>query len=128
MAAALGRTHADFARHFNLRNRACGHVWQSRYFSCPLDDAHLWTAMAYVERNPVRARMVEHADRFRWSSAAVRLGLRPNRGLVDLQPWGAQYSRDEWKEVLESSVHEEALGGGFRKQVSGAGRWAAGIL
>ena len=32
MASALGRTHADFARHFNFRHRACGHVWQARYF------------------------------------------------------------------------------------------------
>ena len=110
MAAVLGRTHADFARHFNLRKRACGHVWQSRYFSCPLDDAHLWTAIAYVERNPVRARMVEHAERFRWSSAAVRLGLRPDRGLLNLERWGVHYSREEWKEVLESSVEEEAFG------------------
>jgi len=35
MASALGRTHADFARHFNLRRRTCGHVWQARFFSCP---------------------------------------------------------------------------------------------
>jgi hypothetical protein len=27
MSVALGRTHADFARHFNLKRRACGHVW-----------------------------------------------------------------------------------------------------
>src|SRR5690348_4676764 len=27
MAVALGRTHADFARYFNFRARACGHVW-----------------------------------------------------------------------------------------------------
>ena len=39
MASALGRTHADFARHFNLRGRTCGHVWQAR-FSCPLEAGH----------------------------------------------------------------------------------------
>ncbi len=54
--------------------------------------------------------MVEHAERFRWSSAAVRLGLRPDRELVNLERWGVQYSREEWKEVLESSVEEEAFG------------------
>src|SRR5437660_12169990 len=28
MAAALGRTHADYARYFNFRRRAWRHVWQ----------------------------------------------------------------------------------------------------
>jgi putative transposase len=110
LAAAVGRTQAEFARHFNLRQRSCGHVWQSRYFSCPLDDPHLWTAMAYVERNPVRARIVEQAERFPWSSAAERLGVGPNRGLVDLRRWRSQYTREQWKEALESSVQEEAFG------------------
>ncbi|MGA3190447.1 MAG: transposase [Bryobacteraceae bacterium] len=64
MASALGRTHADFARHFNLRGRTCGHVWQARFFSCPLESAHLWRAAAYVERNPSRARIVKHPGEY----------------------------------------------------------------
>ncbi len=54
MAQAMGRTNADFARYYNLRKRSRGHVWQARYHSTPLDASHLWRAMAYVERNPVR--------------------------------------------------------------------------
>ena len=27
----------DFARYYNLRKRSCGHVWQARYHSTPLD-------------------------------------------------------------------------------------------
>jgi hypothetical protein len=38
---------------------ACeSNFWQNRYYSCPLDRIHQWTALAYVERNPVRAGMV----------------------------------------------------------------------
>jgi putative transposase len=48
MARALGRTHADYARYFDVKRGTCGHVWQARYYSCPLDEAHLWTAIAYV--------------------------------------------------------------------------------
>ena len=110
MAVVLGRTHADFARHFNLRKRACGHVWQARYYSCPLDEAHLWRAMAYIERNPVRARMVERAEWFPWSSAPVRLGIGVDRGLVEWEPWRAEYTADRWREVLATSVDEEAFG------------------
>jgi putative transposase len=58
LARALGRTHADFACHFNIGQQSCGHVWQARFYSCPLDLPHLWRAMAYVERNPVRACLI----------------------------------------------------------------------
>ena len=70
LADGLGRTHANYARHFNLRTRGCGHVWQARFFSCPLDARHLWRAMAYVERNPVKAGLVDRATAWLHSSAA----------------------------------------------------------
>jgi putative transposase len=110
MATALGRTHADFARNFNLRRRSCGHVWQARYFSCPLDGAHLWRATAYVERNPVRAGLVQQAERYRWSSARARLGLDPGDPVLELDAWRAEYTRAQWLEALDTSVDEEAFG------------------
>lgn len=110
LSRALGRTHADFARHFNLRRRTCGHVWQARFFSCPLDGAHLWRAMAYVERNPVRAGIVVDAVKYRWSSATAHLtGFDPD-ALLDLSAWRREYDPQRWKCVLESSVGEEELG------------------
>lgn len=110
MASALGRTHADFARHFNLRHRTCGHVWQARFFSCPLEGAHLWRAAAYVERNPSRARIVDHPGDYPWSSAPVHLGLAANPGLLDLSAWQAEYTRDRWRTVLQLGADEEAFG------------------
>ena len=38
-------------------------------FTSPLDDAYLWAAVRYVERSPVRAGMVKHAENYRWPSA-----------------------------------------------------------
>jgi putative transposase len=110
MASALGRTHADFARHFNLMRRTCGHVWQARFFSCPLEPAHLWRAAAYIERNPVRARIVEHAWQYAWSSASTHVGLTANPGFLDLSAWQAEYTQQRWSEVLEAGVEEEAFG------------------
>ena len=109
LAGALGRTHAGYARHFNLRTRGCGHVWQARFFSCPLDGAHLWRAMAYVERNPVRAGMVERAEQHRWSSAAAHLTGRDSGGLLDLGEWQRQFGPRRWQRVLGTSLGEEAL-------------------
>ena len=52
LPSALGRTHADYAKHFNIARRTCGHVWQARYFSCPMDRWHCWRAMAYESAIP----------------------------------------------------------------------------
>jgi putative transposase len=108
MSAALRLTHADFARHFNLKHRTCGHVWQARYFSCPLDRAHFWKAMAYVELNPVRAGLVDRPEEFRWSSAAPRLG-RTSPKFLKHSPWGEEFTAGEWQALLRS-IDEDAFG------------------
>jgi putative transposase len=48
-------THGTYAVMFNRKYGFSGHLWQARFYSCILDDAHLWHAVRYVERNPVRA-------------------------------------------------------------------------
>lgn len=110
LARTLGQAHRDFARHFNIVRQTCGHVWQARFFSCPLDGIHLWRAVAYVERNPVRAGLVREAGQYRWSSAAAHLtGMPDPKGLLDLGPWAQEYTPERWRMVLASSVAEEAL-------------------
>jgi putative transposase len=106
MARTPGRTHADYARHFNLQHRACGHVWQARFFSCPLDEAHLWRAMAYVERNPVRAGLVGDALLWNWSSARAHCGCPNEWELADAD--NGVYDTERWMKVLRTSVGEEA--------------------
>ncbi|MDZ7640067.1 MAG: transposase [Bryobacterales bacterium] len=58
MATAFRKAHANYSRWLNVRLRRCGHVWQNRYFSCPLDPAHLAYAMRYVEFNRAPRRVV----------------------------------------------------------------------
>jgi putative transposase len=49
-----------------------GHVWQGRFKSPVIqDDDHLLTVLRYIEANPLRARMVEAAGNYRWSSFAA---------------------------------------------------------
>ena len=59
-----------YAQRINRAFGWYGHLWQGRFYSSPLDDAHLWQALRYVERNPVRAGMVQYARDYTWSSAA----------------------------------------------------------
>jgi putative transposase len=75
-----------------------GHLWQGRFYSSPLDNVHLWRALAYVERNPVRARLVRRAWRWPWSSAAAHAGK------------GADASDAAGSEGLAAGVDADAVG------------------
>jgi putative transposase len=46
-----------------------GRLWQGRYKAFAIqDDHHLLAVLRYVERNPLRANLVAHAEDWRWSS------------------------------------------------------------
>ena len=109
LAVALGAAHTDYARWINLRLGETGHFWQSRYFSCPLDGAHQWEALRYVELNPVRAGLVKSAIEWPWSSAVAHLVESDTRGLVDLVDWKRRWSADTWRRTLEHGVADAAL-------------------
>lgn len=114
LANAIGRTHFRYSQYINQFHGRSGHLWQGRFHSCALDEAHYGNAMHYVERNPVRARMVRKPWRYPWSSAAVHVGEARDDGLLDLAPW-REYFGDEtrWRRILEQGV-EEAFAEKFR--------------
>jgi putative transposase len=55
--------------HAFRRNAGTGHVYQGRFKSFPIqEDEHFLAVCRYVERNPLRADLVERAEEWRWSS------------------------------------------------------------
>jgi putative transposase len=76
LAATLKPVHLRYAQHVNWTHNQTGRLWQGRFFSCPLDEAHCLAAIRYVERNPVRAGLVREAETYPFSSAAGHVGLR----------------------------------------------------
>ena len=109
LAQAIGRTHFLYTRYINRLHERSGHLWQNRFFSCALDESHLWTAARYVERNPVRARIVRLPWRYRWSSAAVHTGHSKDRvGLLDLETWSREWTPRRWERALQDEEHEAA--------------------
>lgn len=103
--------HMRYAQRINRARGWKGHLWQGRFFSSPLDEAYLWAAVRYVERNPVRAGMERRAEDYRWSSAAAHCGkrldslLNPESGLSrkfsEIEDWPAWLAEgDEAEELL----------------------------
>ena len=61
----------------HAKYQTTGRLWQGRFkaFLCQADQ-HLLTLMRYVERNALRARLVERAEDWRWGSLAWRAARR----------------------------------------------------
>jgi putative transposase len=74
LAKTFSIAHMRYAQYFNRKRKGSGHLWQGRFFSYVLDETYLMAAMRYVERNPVRAKMVEKPWQWEWSSAAAHVG------------------------------------------------------
>jgi putative transposase len=60
--------HRHYTGYINARLRVTGHLWQGRFSSVAMDEAHFVTALRYVALNPVRARLVARAEDWPWSS------------------------------------------------------------
>jgi putative transposase len=103
LAKAVGRTHFHYTQYVNRMHGRSGHLWQNRFFSCPLGETHLHQAMAYVERNPVKARMHRKAWRYPWSSAAWHVGEQPSPDIA-LSDWPVPPS--DWRETLTQADDE----------------------
>src|SRR5262245_59334795 len=60
------------ARRYHKHYHSSGHVWQGRFKAFPIEeDDYLLAVLRYVERNPVRAELVEQAQDWGWSSAGA---------------------------------------------------------
>ncbi len=107
--AALSRTlrdtHGAYASYLNRRDGSSGHLWQGRFFSSVLDEAHLWAAVRYVERNPVRAGLVAEAAEYPWSSAAAHVWGTPDPLLSgEFPPPGVITNWGDWLQDEEEPV------------------------
>jgi putative transposase len=110
LARALGRTHYFHSRSINTLHGRSGHLWQNRFFSCPLDEGHYWAAARYLERNPVRAKMVKKAEQYAWSSARAHVTGKDRLGVLNLRDWPLSWTGSDWRQQLAAAEDEATLG------------------
>jgi len=105
LAKTFNTVHMRYAQYMNRKAKVNGHLWQGRFFSCVLDEAHLYRAIRYVERNPVRAKMVNHAWEYPWSSAKAHVG-EGGQPPIELSRRVDFVKQEEWKEYLTEGDEE----------------------
>jgi putative transposase len=84
LAVLLRRVHGRYAQYCNPR--------------CGRSGSHLWAAIAYVERNPVRAGLMNRPGDCPWSSAAAHLTGADPSGVLDML-WWRHESPAAWAEA-----------------------------
>jgi putative transposase len=112
LSRTLHYVHGRFASFVNVDLDRNGHLWQNRYYSCPIDPSGVDPVAAYVELNPVRAGMTARAEHFPWSSARVHTGLAHDTyGILDIDWWTARaWNSQSWKAYLRTTHGtEEAI-------------------
>jgi len=81
-----------FSLRHHLRYGTCGRLWQGRFKAFPIEeDGHLLTVMRYVERNALRAGLVDRAEAWPWGSLAWR---QASEGESPLDPPPVQLPSD----------------------------------
>jgi putative transposase len=107
---ALHHAHTSYSTYFNTKYGFKGHAWEERAQMCAMDEFYMWNAIRYVERNPVRAGMVERAEDYLWSGAAAHCGLRDDILLdANFPPPGAIENWSEWLRIDHSEEERRQI-------------------
>ncbi|MBU0683401.1 MAG: transposase [Candidatus Omnitrophota bacterium] len=110
-------TQMCYTQYFNKKYKKVGHLWQSRFFSCPLDEQHSYIVTQYIELNPIRAQLVKNLEDWKWSSARDHLNieqgiisLSPSKKVLDPQNWREDLKLEPSKELIETINKHTLLG------------------
>ena len=98
----LTQTHAQ-RWHAHSHNVGTGHLYQGRFKSFPVQhDDHLYSVCRYVERNALRADLVERAEDWAWGSLWERMHGAGRARL--LSPWPVPFPLDWVGQVTEAEL------------------------
>lgn len=82
-----------YGRWYKSQFKYWGHVWQGRYKSPRVaEESYYLEAGRYIERNPLRAKMVQNLKDYPWSSYSFYAFGEPN-SLLDEDPYYANLGK-----------------------------------
>jgi len=128
LRAFAGGIQQVYAQYCHRRYGTSGVFWQGRYKSKPVEiGTYLVRCGRYVERNPVRAGIVESAWDYRWSSAGHYVSGREDE-LSDRNEYVfpgemSQQQREEYGRILSSVEDDEWMAAQKQRSVLGSERF-----
>ncbi len=95
--------HMRYSQYINKQQKTTGILWQGHFFSSALDDKYNYYAFAYVENNPVKAKMVEKATDYIYSSAKHHAGMTVNKMITN---YNIGIKQSEYLVYLQNMFHQ----------------------
>ena len=93
-------------RRYHRHYGTSGHVWQGRFKAFPIQqDAHLLMVLRYIEANPLRAGLVDRAEKWSWSS----LGAPPSQGGGDVLYQWPVARPSNWAQTVNQAISNTGL-------------------
>lgn len=109
LSKAIQFINEKYSKYFNKKYERYGHLWQGRYKSYPLfDDAHFWIVAKYIERNPIKANMVQdmgvykYQSYFQWKYKHNYFGLLNNSIIFEM-------TLDEYADYISNEMGKNAI-------------------
>jgi REP element-mobilizing transposase RayT len=102
LALGMRQMNGVYTQLFNKRHGRTGHLFQGRYKAILIQkDSHLLEVCRYVVLNPVRAKMVEKPDDWKWSSYLATAGRVTSHSSLTTDWVLGQFSRKRGKAEKE---------------------------
>ena len=115
-ARGLAEAHRKYTSLINIREDWKGYLWQGRFISYPLDEAHCYAAVRYIERNPVRAGLVARAEEYPWSSAHAHVQASADALLStcplesSIPDWARYLGQEDMEQNIKEFAEHETTG------------------
>jgi len=133
LSAFIGWLSLTHAQRWKTAHNAIGHghLYQGRFKSFMIGpDEHLLTVLRYIERNPLRAKMVKRAEDWRWGSLWVRhKGGAQLRALLSEWPVDMRSDWMQWVNQPQTPAEMEAIRVSIKRdRPFGSESWVRGTV
>ena len=116
LSLGMRQLNGVYTQLFNKRHQRTGHLFQGRYKSILIQkDSHLLEVCRYVVLNPVRARMVERPEAWKWSSYRATAGRETPAPCLTMDWVLGQFSRkrakaeQEYRQFVKWGIGKETI-------------------
>ena len=136
LSLGMRQLNGVYTQVFNKRHNRAGHLLQGRYKGILVQkDSHLLEVSRYVVLNPVRARMAETADAWKWSSYRATAGKGGPPACLTTDWILGQFSRQrslaekEYARFVQQGTGKESIWTGLRGQaILGEDEFVDGLI
>ncbi|HEY4715751.1 MAG TPA: transposase [bacterium] len=101
LSKGIGITNLIYTQYINRKYKRSGRLWQNRFYSTIVEkERYLWAVARYIERNPVRSKIVTREENYHWSSAKAHV-LETRDNILSGNDWLGKNEIKAYRDFLK---------------------------